>query len=197
LPTSRKLTVSDIEDLRAYERHREEFRAKVIDLKRRRRVAVGPLVTVLFESRDTILFQVQEMARIENMSTDEQIAAELDVYNPLIPEAGELSATLFIELTDEASLRQWLGKLVGIERALRLELGDEVVPAVPEEAHEQQLTREEVTSSVHYVRFLLGPEQVERVASGPLSLAIDHPAYRERTVLDDEVRAELLADLRP
>jgi len=152
---------------------------------------------VLFENRDTILFQIQEMARIEKMTSDEQIAAELEVYNPLIPEPGELSATLFIELTDEPSLREWLGKMVGIERALRLEIGDEVVPSVPEEAHEEQLTREDVTSSVHYVRFLLGPEQVERFASAPLWLAVDLPAYRERVALDDEARAELLADLRP
>ena len=158
---------------------------------------MGPIVTVLFENRDTVLFQIQEMARIEKMTSDDQIAAELEVYNPLVPEPGELSATLFIELTDEASLREWLPKLVGIERALRLEIGDEVVPSVPEEAHEEQLTREDVTSSVHYVRFLLGREQVERFASAPLALAVDLPAYRERVAIDDEARAELLADLRP
>jgi hypothetical protein len=176
----------------------------VVELKRRRRVAVGPIVTFVFENRDTIRFQVQEMARIEKMTRDEQIEAELAVYNPLIPEPGELSATLFVELTDEASLREWLPKLVGIERAVRLELGapgpgegPEVVPAVPEAAHADQLTRQDVTSSVHYVRFLLGEGQVERFAAGPVALAVDHPAYRWRVTLPDEVRAELARDLRP
>lgn len=166
---------------------------------------MGPIVTVVFENRDTIRFQIQEMARIEKMTSDAQIQAELDVYNPLIPGPGELSATLFVELTDEASLREWLGKLVGVERALQLRLGGdamgnggpEVVPATPEEAHAEQLTREDATSSVHYVRFLLGPEQVERFARGPVTLAVDHPAYRHRTELPDEVRDELVSDLRP
>lgn len=197
------LTLADIEDLRAYERHRDEFRAHVVGLKRLRRVAVGPIVTLVFENRDTVRFQIQEMARIEKMSSDAQIEGELAVYNPLIPEPGELSATLFVELTDEASLREWLPKLVGIERAVRLELGGgnelgpEVVPAVPEEAHAGHLTRDDVTSSVHYVRFLLGGAQVPAFEGGPVALAVDHPAYRERVTLPDEVRAELAADLRP
>jgi uncharacterized protein DUF3501 len=209
--TGRRLRLEDIEDIRAYERGRQEFRARVIDLKRRRRVAVGPVVTVVFENRDTIRFQVQEMARIEKMTSDAQIQAELDVYNPLIPGPGELSATVFVELTDEVSLREWLPKLVGIERALELRLGTgaaagtgadgrgaaEVVRSTPEEAHEEQLTREDVTSSVHYVRFLLGPEEVERFARGPVRLAVDHPAYHHEVELPDEVTAELLTDLRP
>jgi len=95
-----KLTVADIADVRAYERERAEFRARIIELKRRRRVHIGPIVTLLFENRDTIQFQVQEMARAERLHSDEQIQTELDIYNPLIPSPGELSATLFIELTD-------------------------------------------------------------------------------------------------
>lgn len=161
---------------------------------------MGPIVTVVFENRDTIRFQVQEMARIEKMTSDAQIQAELDVYNPLIPAPGELSATLFVELTDEESLREWLPRMVGIERALELLLGGEggaeVVSATPETAHAEQLTREDMTSSVHYVRFLLGAEQTERFARGPATLAVDHPAYRHAVELSDDVRAELLTDLR-
>ena len=169
--------------------------------------SIGPVVTVTFESRLTMRFQVQEMARAEKMTTDEQIQHELDVYNPLIPQPGELSATLFIELTGEHLLRQWLPRLVGIERAVVLRLGAaaapgdgagaDVVRAVPEAAHEQALTREEITSSVHYLRFALDPGQVERFAASPLTLAVDHPAYAEEAELPDEVREELLGDLRP
>lgn len=162
---------------------------------------VGPIVTVVFENRDTIRFQVQEMARIEKMATDEQIQGELDVYNPLIPEPGELSATLFVELTDEVALRQWLPALVGVERSVVLRLGEgegsEELRSIPETAHEEQLTRPDVTASVHYVRFALSPPQVERFAAGPVALGVDHPAYRHETGLGDEVRRELLADLVP
>src|SRR5256886_6794344 len=119
-----KLTVDDIVDLRAYERERDAFRDRVIALKKVRRVSVGPLVTLLFENRDTIRFQIQEMARAERMLRDEQIQGELDVYNPLIPEPGQLSATLFIELTSKDELMEWLPKLVGIERVVQIEIGD-------------------------------------------------------------------------
>src|SRR3982751_1121738 len=118
-----KLTLDDIVDLRAYERERDEFRQHIIDLKKRRRVGVGPIVTLVFENRDTIRFQIQEMARAERMLRDDQIQTELDVYNPLIPEAGELSATLFVELTSKDELMQWLPKLVGIERSVELVIG--------------------------------------------------------------------------
>ncbi len=192
-----KLQLADIVDLRAYERERPELQQRVFALKRRRRVAVGPIVTLLFENRDTIQFQIQEMARAEKMVRDEQILEELEVYNPLIPDAGQLSATLFIELTSKPELEEWLPKLVGIERSVELRLGDhEVVRAEPETAHEGQLTREDVTASVHYIRFQLTPEQVERFAADPVSLAIDHPAYREQTPLGDDTKAQLLADLR-
>jgi hypothetical protein len=191
-----KLVLNDIIDLRAYERERPELQRRVLALKRRRRVALGPIVTLLFENRETIRFQIQEMARAEKMLHDEQIRDELEVYNPLIPEAGELSATMFIELTSKPELEEWLPKLVGIERSVELRFGDEVVRAEPERAHDEQLTREDVTASVHYIRFQLSPEQVARFAASPVQLAIVHPAYREAVELTEETWAELRADLR-
>ena len=192
-----KLTVDDISDLRAYERERDEFRREVIALKRRRRVALGDFLTLLFENRTTIRFQIQEMARAEKIISDDGIETELRIYNPLIPEPGQLCATLFIELTSQDALREWLPKLVGIERALALRLSDgEVVRAVVDEDHEQQLTRDEITASVHYVRWQLTPDQIERFASGPAAVVADHPAYAVETPLSGEARAELTADLR-
>ena len=191
-----KLTVHDISDLRAYERERDEFRREVIALKRRRRVALGDLVTLLFENRTTIRFQIQEMARAEKIISDESIQTELRIYNPLIPEPGQLCATLFIELTSQDALREWLPKLVGIERSLALRLADgEMVRAVVDEDHEQQLTRDEITASVHYVRWELTADQIERFAAGPVAVVAHHPAYGVETPLSDEARAELLADL--
>lgn len=195
-----KLTLDDIADLRAYERERDEFRASIIALKKKRRVHVGPVVTLLFENRDTIRFQIQEMARAERLATDEAIETELRVYNPLVPEPGRLAATLFIELTTEDELRTWLPKLVGIERSvvLRLGEGDDAsdVRCLPDPDHEKMLTREEVTASVHYVHFELTPDEIGRFATGPVRLAVDHPDYRHEALLGAGTVAELLADLR-
>jgi hypothetical protein len=192
---SRRLTLTDIADVRAYERERDGFRRHVIALKARRRVAVGELISLVFENRDTIRFQVQEMARAERIATDEGIQTELDVYNPLIPGPGELCATLFVELTTEAALREWLPKLVGIQRAvtLRTAAGHVLAPE-PEPDHERNLTRSHTTSCVHYLHWTFGPAEVEAAAAG-LTLAVDHPAYRAATVLSPETLAELRSDL--
>ena len=195
-----KLTVDDIADQRAYEREREEFRARIIDLKKIRRIGIGPFVTMVFENRDTIRFQIQEMARAEKILTDEAIQTELDVYNPLVPERGSLAATLFIELTSKDDLVEWLPKLVGIERSAELRIGqlgdEEVLHARPDAEHERQLTRETITASVHYVHFELTPEQVERFASEPVRLAIAHPNYAYATELAETSKKSLLVDLR-
>ena len=199
----RKLSLDDISDLRAYERQRAELQQRVFDAKRLRRVALGPIMSLVFENVLTVRYQIQEMARVEKLTTDEQILDELRVYNPLIPDPGELSATLFLELTDDALLREWLPKLVGIERSLVVRVGSSMgegtwdeVRSLPEEGHAEQLTREDVTASVHYIRFVLSPAQVEAFASGPVVLASDHPAYKVETELSAETRQELLDDLR-
>ena len=193
----RKLTLDDIADLRAYEREREAFRAHVIELKRRRRVHLGTIVSVVFENRDTMRFQVQEMARVEKILTDEGIQEELDVYNPLIPEPGQLCATLFLELTTDEQMREWLPKLVGIEQSLvfRLPDGSEVRNSV-EAAHASQLTRENITAAVHFVEFRFTPDQVAAFGEGTV-LAVDHPDYREAVELSPVTVSELLQDLRP
>jgi hypothetical protein len=189
----RKLTVDDIVDHRAYERERDEFRACVIETKRRRRVQLGEIVTIVFENTDTMRFQVQEMARAERMLTDEAIAHEVMTYNELIPEPGELSGTLFIELVDDARLRNWLPRLVGIELALRFELADgSRIGSVPED--EERLTREDITSTVHYLKFPFTPEQQAAFASGSARLVVDHPEYSAVVELTDDQRAELARD---
>ena len=201
--TSRRLALDDIADARAYEREREEFRTRIIELKKTRRVPVGPVVTLVFENRDTIRFQIQEMARAERLLSDEAIQVELDTYNPLIPGRGELSASLYIELTNRQEMEHWLPRLVGIERAVRIEMtdssvngsGPEVVPCQVDPSHEANLTREEVTAAVHFVRFELSPRQIGMFRSASVAVAVDHPEYRERTVISDATKASLLEDL--
>jgi len=190
-----KLTLDDIADLRAYERERAEFRSRVIALKRDRRVALGPVVTIVFENATTMRFQIQEMARAERLMSDEAIQHELDTYNPLIPGPGELSMTLFIELTSEAELRSWLPRLVGVERAVGLVIGEgERIAAALDAAHERQLTRETVTASVHYLRIRLDEVQRARFRAEPSRLVIDHPSYRHEAVLSPTTVASLVAD---
>ncbi len=190
------LTLDDILDLRAYERVRDEFRQQVRARKQVRRVALGPIVSVVFESVDTVRFQIQEMARVERISTDEGIQAELEVYNRLLPSPGELSATLFVELTNDDDMRQWLPALLGIERSLVVELpGADPVRSVPEEEHARSLTRADVTPAVHYLRLPFTPAQTAALARGPATLALDHQAYGARAELGDETRAALVADL--
>lgn len=201
MSTSRKLTLDDITDLRAYERERTEFRDRIIELKKRRRVAIGPIVSVTFENRDTMRFQIQEMARAEKILSDDAIQHEVDTYNALIPEPGELSATLFLELTSKEELLEWLPKLVGIERSVELVIGEGpgsiVVRGVPEEGHDEQLTRPDVTASVHYIRFDLAAAAIDRFEAEPVVLAVNHDHYVEGTRLTGETKAELLGDLRP
>jgi hypothetical protein len=159
-------------------------------------------VTLTFENRMTVRFQVQEMARAEKLTTDAQIQHELDVYNRLLPARDELSATLFLELRTEEELRTWLPRLVGIERSAVLLVGEgtgqRMVRSVPEEEHATHLTRDDVTSAVHYVRFPFTPSEAAAFASGPVTLIVNHPEYpegRPGVVLDDAQRAALAEDL--
>lgn len=196
---TRALTLDDIVDNRAYEREREQFRAEIIQLKKRRRVGVGPFVTLVFENRQTIRFQIQEMARVEKLGTDAAIEGELAAYNPLIPEPGNLSASMFIELTTDEGLRDWLPKLLGIETAVVLSAGNESVRCIPEAGHAAQLTRSDITSAVHYVWFPVSPQleaaMAEAGPNGGVTLALDHPEYTYSTTLGAETVDELLQDV--
>jgi hypothetical protein len=191
----RKLTFDDITDLRGYERERHDFRRHIVTMKKQRRVQLGDLLMITFENTDTMRFQIQEMARIERMLTDEQIQHEVDTYNELIPDANELSATLFVEIDDKERLYQWLPKLVGIQRAVSIWLHDgSSVSSIPED--EDRLTREETTTTVHYLKFRFTPEQVDAFATGPVRIVVDHPNYDAVVELTEEQRSGLVEDLR-
>ncbi|MHB1734002.1 DUF3501 family protein [Ferrimicrobium acidiphilum] len=190
----RTLTVNDILDLRAYEKVRSELRQEVIDLKRVRRVALGPILSIVFENRTTMLFQVQEMARAERMMRDQDIQAELDVYNELIPDHNELVATLFVELTSKAELEEWLPKLAGLERSLELSVGEVVVPGLVDASHAEQLSRPDITASVHYLRFQLPAEAASSFLEGDVHLRVRHSAYEADTSFDRELKWSLMTD---
>ena len=188
----RKLTAADIKDLREYERERDAFRAEIITVKKRRRIPLGDLMTIVFENAATMRFQIQEMARAERMLRDEQIAHELETYNELIPTDGELSGTLFIEITDKEALQYWLPRLVGIHEHLQLVIGATTVPGQAQDV--DRLTREETTTTVHYLKFAFTPEEQRAFETGPVRLVVDHPEYQVDLILSDEQRDELVGD---
>lgn len=192
----RKLTLDDIVDTRAYERERDEFRRRIIALKRDRRIAIGRFLTIVFENTDTMRWQVQEMARAERMLRDEQIQHEVDTYNKVIPGPGELSGTLLLELTSDMQLREWLSRLVGIEFRLAFAFPDgTVAPGKPSDEDEQRLTRADTTAAVHFLRFELTSSQIRQFDTGPVALLSDHPEYPEEVVLGPAIRTALAADL--
>jgi uncharacterized protein DUF3501 len=195
----RKVDRAEIKDLVAYEKARVAMRARVIEVKKHRRVAVGPNVTVLFENRDTVVFQIQEMARTERIVDDAKLQDEVDVYNALVPDAGELSATLFIEIPElsrmaQDEVRETVNRFQGLDReSVWLVLGGTRLPALFEAGH----TKEEKMAAVHYLRFAV-PEAARRaLADGAAEarLVVEHPRYRAEATLSLETRRALQEDL--
>ena len=119
-----KVTLTDIVGNAAYEKMRDKLRQRIIELKRHRRVSVGDKVTLVFENRDTVIFQIQEMMRAEKISDLDKIREEIEVYNELIPAPGELSATLFLEIEDQTHLREDLLKFLGIDESVYFKVGN-------------------------------------------------------------------------
>lgn len=190
-----KLTHTSLWSLEEYARRRPAFRAEVIPYKQRRNVAVGAHVTLQFEDEQTIRYQVQEMLRIERTFEPAGIQDELDAYNPLIPDGGNLKATMMIEYADAQVRAERLRALKDIEHRVYLEVdGCAPIAAIADE--DMARANEEKTSAVHFLRFEL-PEAARRAfqAGADTSLAIAHPAYQARTAIVGETRASLCRDL--
>jgi len=191
----RPLTSTDLLELDRYAALRESYRDAVIARKRVRRLPVGDNVTLVFEDRETLRFQVQEMIWIERIANAEKIQGELDVYNELMPAERELSATLFIEITEAQEIRPELDRLVGIDEHVSLELGDDA-ERIPARFDAKQMEEDRI-SAVQYIRFPFEPAQVERLCdfAQAARVCVDHPNYTCRAEIPREVRESLIADL--
>ena len=191
-----KLTLADVINFFEYEKVREARRREVIDLKRIRRVTVGRYLSFVFESRETVLFQVQEMCRVERITDDARIQEELDVYNELLPRPGELSATMMIEIESEAEIQAVLDRFLGIDlgRHVWFEVGGHVVVGEFEAGHSDE--EKGKLSAVHFVRFRFPEAVVSAFEREPVALVVDHAGERARTALGEAARRALLADLR-
>jgi hypothetical protein len=184
---------SELLDLGAYEEVRERFRARVIALKRARYVSLGPAMTVLFENRDTVLFQVQEMLRTERITNEKAILHELSTYNELIPAEHELSATVFVEFPERDERERMLAALAGVEDDFYLLAAGERLAVIPD----RRGTDPTRTMAVQYVRFPLSPaaEAALRAGAHTLALGVDHPAYRAEVAFAPETVVSLRDDL--
>ncbi len=189
------LTREKLYSLEDYHRIRPEFRGKVIALKKTRTVPLGANASLHFENEMTMLYQVQEMVRLERMYEPEKIQDEIDVYNPLIPDGSNWKATLMIEYPDVDERKQALAQLKGFEKAVWVQVGEcaRVNPIANEDLDRET---EAKTSAVHFLRFELSAEMVAAAKSGaPIQVGVDHPAYQATHLLPPETRESLVADL--
>jgi hypothetical protein len=189
------LTHEELIPQEEYERQRDAYRQTIIALKRRRRLTIGDIVTLVFENRETLRFQIQEMIRVERIVDPQKIQEELDVYNALLPAAGELSATLLIELTDPDTMKQWLDLFMGLDHGQKVGLraGGDVVYGEFEGGH----SHETKISAVHFVRFCPTSAMVHALAdqSARVALTVHHGGYEAEAEVPWSMRQEWLSDL--
>lgn len=187
------VTRGELLGLEEYERVRDPFRERVRAAKRARYVPIGPNMTALFENRDTVLLQIQEMLRTERITQEKAILHELETYNELVPGEHELSACVFVEYTDAAERERMLERLVGLASSFYLDVAGERARLIPD-ARDTDPTR---TMAVHYVKFVLS-EAAERAlieGRGPVVLGVEHPAYRAASPLSAPTLGSLRDDL--
>lgn len=190
----RPIELSDVKDLVQYERARPAFQRHVIELRRQRRVAVGDCISISFENREAVLYQIQEMIRAERIVDPQRIQEEINTYNPLIPGKNELSATLFIEIEDMRAIARELDRLLGIDEHVYLLIGQQ--PSI-QAWFEPGRSRADRISAVQYIRFPLRDEDVQTLIamSQPVRLRITHPNYQAEAELSEETRRALAEDL--
>jgi hypothetical protein len=192
---SNPITRDDLMSLEQYAEKRGEFRQRVLLHKKHRQVALGPNATLYFEDRLTLLYQIQEMLRIEKVFEAHGINEELEAYNPLIPNGRNFKATFMIEYPDAVIRAAQLEKLLGIEDLLWMQVGDhDKIWSIADEDLERATDTK--TSAVHFVRFEVSDEMAQELKAGAQwRIGVQHPVYSYDLEIEDETRASLLNDL--
>ena len=190
----REILKEDIMPLDVYTKNRKELRKNIVNLKKDRRISLGPYATFYFESYETMLAQVQEMLYIEK-GGDEQLKDELVAYNPLIPNGKELTATLMFEIDNPVSRAAFLSKAGGIEEKVFIKIDGQSIKAIPEEDVDRT-SAEGKASSVQFIHFKLNDEQIEKFKSDDVEveIGIDHKEYSHTTKLSSANLSSLVAD---
>lgn len=192
---SSSLSPDDFLPREIYQSQRQERSRQIIELKKNRRVSVGPDINFYFENRETIQFQIQEMIYIEDGGED-QLKDELEAYGTLIPQGQELMATMMIEIPQPQRRQEILSQLGHIEKHVFISINQERVPAQSIDDEVERTTPEGKTSSVHFLKFALTDSQVDHFKKADqVTLGIDHPQYHHQTLLSLSVRKELARDL--
>jgi hypothetical protein len=192
----RPIQIEELKDLTSYELVRAQLRRAMIDLRGRRRLAVGPKISLVFENRDTVLYQIQEMIRAERIVDPIALSHELETYNELLPRGLGLAGTMFIEMTDSTRIREDLEAFLGLDREAHVwfdfgELGKSVARFSEGQSDEGRI------ASVHYVQFPFTADQVAafRDPARPVQFVIDHDGYKARIPVEGEPRRSLIEDL--
>ncbi len=188
----RPITRADIKGPAMYAHIRDDYRNRVIAMKTDRRVLIGDRVELVFDNRHTLSLQIEETCRLENLTTDAQINAEIEVNNPLMPTEDSLAATLFIPLPQDEHIKENLRALVGLDEHVILHVGPHALRA----AFEPGRSTEDKISAVQYARFPLPPEAKAALFTQGTVVAveIDHPNYLHRVQCSEALRASLAAD---
>lgn len=189
-----KIRIDEIKNLFEYEKARPQFRSDVVAVKKNRRVPLGDLITLVFENRQTVLFQIQEMIRVERIVDERAIQQEIDTYNMLVPGKDELSATMLIEITELSQIKATLDTLVGLQnRCFFLDLNEEKMYATfdPGQSEDDRI------SAVQYIKFSFTDAQKKEFmrVEIPAAIVSEHPNYRHRATLAGDVRRSLIEDL--
>ncbi len=184
----------DIISNKIYAQNRKQFRKKIVEFKKNRRVPLGPYATFYFENFDTMLAQIQEMLHIEK-GGDEQLKDELNAYNPLVPKGKELVTTLMFEIDDPKIRAEFLGKVGGIEEKVYIQVADERISGRPEKDVDRT-SAEGKASSVQFLHFVFTRDQIEKFKDNKnlLIIGIEHTLYNHTVKISDETRSALSKD---
>ncbi len=191
----KKITRDEILNIYEYEKVRPQKVQEIIQLKKNRRLFIEPWVHLVFENRETVWFQIQEMIRAERMVKEEEIQQEIDVYNELIPDKNELSITMFIEIPEASERKRLLPQLVGIHDHLYFHIGNKhTIRAVADERSKEDYEYGKA-AVVHFLKVRFTEEQVEDFKREPVRVEINHPNYRALGLMPEEVKQGLIKDL--
>ena len=192
---TREVTKTDLMSLEEYSTKRTNFRKNILQIKKNRRVPVGPYATFYFENYETMLAQIQEMLYIEK-GGDEQLKDELAAYNPLVPKGKEFVATLMFEIDNPVSRSDFLSKIGGIEKKIFIKIKNEKINATAEQDTERT-SEEGKASSVHFLHFIFSNDQIKKIKNldNEVELCIDHKFYNHKTTISNQIINSLNEDL--
>ncbi len=190
----RKVAFEDILNLYEYEKVRPEKVKELLGIKKKRSIFVGDIFHLFFENTFSVWFQIQEMIRAERMVKDEDILFEIEIYNDLIPEQNQLSATFFIEIPDNEERKRKLKELVGIHDGIFITFKDQKIKAKANEQSDMDYKFGKA-ATIHFIKFDFDNAQKELFKNEKAFIEINHKDINLKQEIPEEVKEELVKDL--